>query len=159
LAIARPAATQAAALRIMHPDQYQEGMQTFMRLGKLASMKRLPRMGEVLELWASVFTALTIISNRETPYHRDPLSRPQWFDILVSIGSHVNTYMRMPSLQLELKYDSGTMVAFSGRLVRHGVHQVKGDRIAWAWYMRDAVHHYAGVPRRGWATRTVGENE
>ncbi|KAG1850237.1 hypothetical protein DFJ58DRAFT_662177, partial [Suillus subalutaceus] len=45
-----------------------------------------------------------------------------------------------------LRYDPGCMIAFSGRIVRHAVHAVEGDRIAWAWYMRDAVHVYAGIP-------------
>jgi hypothetical protein len=59
--------------------------------------------------------------------------------------------MKMPSLQLEFKYNSSCMIAFSGKIVRHGVYDVEGDRIAWAWYMRDSVHIYARVPSCGWA--------
>jgi len=47
------------------------------------------------------------------------------------------------------------MIAFSGRIVRHGVHEVEGDQIVWAWYMRDSVHIYAGVPPCGWARVNV----
>ncbi|KAG2747996.1 hypothetical protein P692DRAFT_20834277 [Suillus brevipes Sb2] len=65
----------------------------------------------------------------------------------------------MPSLQLEFKYDPGCMIAFSGRIVRHGVHAVQGDRIAWAWYMRDSVHIYAEVPSSGWSRKEhIGVN-
>jgi hypothetical protein len=60
--------------------------------------------------------------------------------------------MKMPSLQLEFKYNSSCMIAFSGKIVRHGVYDVEGDQIAWAWYMRDSVHIYAGVPSCGWAS-------
>jgi hypothetical protein len=59
----------------------------------------------------------------------------------------------MPSLQLDFKYNPGCMIVFSGRIVRHGVHAVKGDQIAWAWYMRDSVHIYAGVPLSGWSRK------
>ncbi|KAG2737322.1 hypothetical protein P692DRAFT_20762067, partial [Suillus brevipes Sb2] len=100
-----------------------------------------------LQYWASVFNTLSIISNRETPNHRDHLSMPECFDILTTAGNYSNARMSMPSLQLEFKYDPGCMIAFSGRIVRHGVHAVQGDRIAWAWYMRDSVHIYAGVVR------------
>ncbi|KAG1740136.1 uncharacterized protein EDB91DRAFT_1053398, partial [Suillus paluster] len=74
-----------------------------------------------------------------------------WFDILTTVGNYSNAHMSMPSLQLEFMYDPGVMIAFSGRIVRHGVHEIAGDRVAWAWYMRDSVHIYAGVPSCGWA--------
>ncbi|KAG1759448.1 hypothetical protein EV702DRAFT_986007 [Suillus placidus] len=61
-------------------------------------------------------------------------------------------YVELSSLQLEFKYNSGCMIVFSGRIVRHAVNDVEGDRIAWAWYMRDSVHIYAGVPSCGWAS-------
>ncbi|KAG2351069.1 hypothetical protein BDR07DRAFT_1321621, partial [Suillus spraguei] len=32
------------------------------------------------------------------------------------------------------RYDSGCMIAYSGRIVRHGVDGVEGDRIAWHVY-------------------------
>ncbi|KAG2050461.1 hypothetical protein BDR06DRAFT_960262 [Suillus hirtellus] len=45
----------------------------------------------------------------------------------------------MPNLQLEFKYNSS-------------FYDVEGDQIAWAWYIRGAVHMYAGVPSCGWAS-------
>ncbi|KAG2353041.1 hypothetical protein BDR07DRAFT_1383602 [Suillus spraguei] len=103
-------------------------------LGDKAVSKELPQMPETLQYWASVFNSLSIISNRETPNHRDHLSIPECFDILTTVGNYSNARMSMPSLQLEF------------RIVRHGVDGGEGDRIAWAWYMRDSVHIYAGVP-------------
>ncbi|KAG2353132.1 hypothetical protein BDR07DRAFT_1383466 [Suillus spraguei] len=138
-AIARPAAIALAALRVMHPQQYFAGLQALSHLGDKALSKELPQMPETLQYWASVFNSLSIISNRETPNHRDHLSIPECFDILTTVGNYSNARMSMPSLQLEF------------RIVRHGVDGVEGDRIAWAWYMRDSVHIYAGVPSCGWA--------
>jgi hypothetical protein len=136
----------------MHPEQYFAGLRTMSNLGHKAVSKDLPQMPETLQYWASVFNTLSIISNRETPNHRDHLSIPECFDILTTVGNYSNARMKMPSLQLEFKYNSGCMIAFSGKIVRHGVCDVEGDRIAWAWYMRDSVHIYAGVPSCGWAS-------
>ncbi|KAG2365300.1 hypothetical protein BDR07DRAFT_1372980 [Suillus spraguei] len=138
-AIARPAAIASAALRVMHPQQYFAGLRALSHLGDKAVSKELPQMPETLQYWASVFNSLSIISNRETPNHRDHLSIPECFDILTTVGNYSNARMSMPSLQLEF------------RIVRHGVDGGEGDRIAWAWYMRDSVHIYAGVPSCGWA--------
>ncbi|KAG2361661.1 hypothetical protein BDR07DRAFT_1377079 [Suillus spraguei] len=138
-AIARPAAIALAALRVMHPQQYFAGLQALSHLRDKALSKELPQMPETLQYWASVFSSLSIISNRETPNHRDHLSIPECFDILTTAGNYSNAWMSMPSLQLEF------------RIVRHGVDGVEGDRIAWAWYMRDSVHIYARVPSCGWA--------
>ncbi|KAG2351142.1 hypothetical protein BDR07DRAFT_1386491 [Suillus spraguei] len=138
-AIARPAAIASAALRVMHPQQYFTGLRALSHLGDKALSKELPQMLETLQYWASVFNSLSIISNRETPNHRDHLSIPECFDILTTVGNYSNARMSMPSLQLEF------------RIVRHGVDGVEGDQIAWAWYMRDSVHIYAGVPSCGWA--------
>lgn len=136
----------------MHPEQYWAGLRTLSNLGNIAVSKDLPQMPEALQYWASVFNTLSIISNRETPHHRDHMSIAECFDILTTVGNYSNARMTMPNLQLEFKYNSGCMIAFSGRIVRHGVYDVEGDRIAWAWYMRDAVHIYAGVPSCGWAS-------
>ncbi|KAG2342252.1 hypothetical protein BDR05DRAFT_886757, partial [Suillus weaverae] len=101
--------------------------------------------------WASVFNSLFIICNWQTPNHQDHLLIPECFDILTMVGNYSNAWMSMPSLQLEFRYDLGCMIGFSRRIVRHGVHAVEGDQIAWVWYMRDSVHIYARVPWCGWA--------
>ncbi|KAG2365923.1 hypothetical protein BDR07DRAFT_1254854, partial [Suillus spraguei] len=104
-----------------------------------------------LQLWAFMFNMLSIIPNQQTPYHRDHLSTPELFDILTTVGNYSNACMSMPSLQLEFMYDPGAMMGFSGRIVRHGVHEVAGNCVAWVWYMRDSVHIYAVVSSCGWA--------
>ncbi|KAG1821275.1 hypothetical protein EV424DRAFT_1322432, partial [Suillus variegatus] len=115
-AIARPAAIASAALRVMHPEQYWAGLRTLSNLGNIAVSKDLPQMPEALQYWASVFNTLSIISNRETPHHRDHMSIAECFDILTTVGNYSNARMTMPNLQLEFKYNSGCMIAFSGRI-------------------------------------------
>ncbi|KAG2336776.1 hypothetical protein BDR05DRAFT_896306, partial [Suillus weaverae] len=144
-------AIATVALRVMHPEQYWAGLQAFSSLGEKAESKELLKMSETLQYWASVFNSLSMICNRQTPNHRHCLLIPECFDILTMVGNYSNAWMSMPNLQLEFRYDPGCMIGFSRRIVRHGVHAVEGDWIAWAWYMRDSVHIYAGVPWCGWA--------
>jgi hypothetical protein len=148
--IARPAAIASAALCLMHPEQYSEGLKNMSALQDRALSGELP-IWHILEHWASVFTALSLISNRETPYHRDPLSRAQWFDILTSTGCYPSVRMSLPSLGMEVEYAPGVMLGMSGRMVRHGVRRVDGDRICVAWYMRESVHKYTGIERGEWS--------
>ncbi|KAG2353807.1 hypothetical protein BDR07DRAFT_1495642 [Suillus spraguei] len=105
-AIARPAAITSAALRVMHPQQYFTGLRALSHLGDKALSKELPQMPETLQYWASVFNSLSIISNRETPNHRDHLSIPECFDILTTVGNYSDARMSMPSLQLEFRLDT-----------------------------------------------------
>jgi hypothetical protein len=71
-AIARPAAIVSAALHLMHPEQYFNGIRNMSALQQLALSGQLA-IEHVIYHWASVFNALSIISNRESPFHRDPL--------------------------------------------------------------------------------------
>ena len=92
-------------------------------------------LGDILPIWGSVFNAVGIISNRKTPLHRDCNTRPQWYDLLTTVGDYATAEMSLPTLGLRLKYDRGTVVAFSGRMLRHGVCKVDGDRQCVVWYM------------------------
>jgi hypothetical protein len=134
----------------MHPEQYFDGIRNMSALQQLALSGQLA-IEHVIYHWASVFNALSIISNRESPFHRDPLSRLQWFDILTSTGTYENATVSLPNLGIEMKYAPGVMLGISGKLVRHGVHRVEGARICWAWYMRESVHRYTQTPRGEWS--------
>ncbi|KAG1770774.1 hypothetical protein EV702DRAFT_977842, partial [Suillus placidus] len=149
-AIARPGAIARVALRVMHPEQYWAGLRAFSSLGEKAESKELPKMSETLQYLALVFNSLSMICNQQTLNHQDHLLNPECFNILTMVGNYSNAQMSMPSLQLEFRYNPGCMIGFSRRIVRHGVHAVEGDQIAWAWYMRDSVHIYARVPWCGW---------
>jgi hypothetical protein len=42
--------------------------------------------------------------------------------------------MQLTNLDINLLYNPGVMVSYSGRLVRHGINVAEGDRIVWAWF-------------------------
>ncbi|KAG1782100.1 hypothetical protein EV702DRAFT_1021374 [Suillus placidus] len=146
-AMHRPAVLIAAALRVMHPNLYWSSLATKLALGLWAADKKLDKMGDRLREWASVFTALAIVCNQHSPMHRDPLSRPQWFDVMTTASDYGVASIKMPNLGIESVYPAGSMVAGSGRIIRHGLEMADGDQTAWVWYMRDDVHEFVDIPR------------
>jgi hypothetical protein len=147
----RSAILISAALRVMHPTLYFAGVETLLRLGTWAHDAGLHEMHDRIVHWASVFNVATIMCNRRSPPHRDPKCRPEAFDIMTSIGVYDPAIMTLKNFGITLKYDSCVMVAFSCHLVVHEMYVESGDRIVWAWFMRDSIHNYVGTPRSDFA--------
>jgi hypothetical protein len=141
----------SAALRVMHPALYFAGVDTLLKLGRWARDSGLEDMCDCILHWASVFNVASIMCNRRSPPHRDPKCRPEAFDIMTSIGVYHPTVMNIQNFGIKLIYDSCVMVAFSCRLAVHGMHVESGDRIVWAWFMRDSVHNFVATPRPDFA--------
>ncbi|KAG2132111.1 hypothetical protein DEU56DRAFT_757444 [Suillus clintonianus] len=114
--------------------------------GRWAMENSLGDIYTCLQLWASVFNCASVICNRQCPPHRDPRSAPEGFDLMTSVGNYSDGLMTLSNLGIQLRYDPGAMVACSGHIVRHGVTCI-GDRIVWAWFMRDSLHNFVGTPR------------
>lgn len=150
-AMQRPALLASAALRVMHPQLYWASVRTHIELGRWSADQDLPDMHRLLKHWASVYTGATVMCNRNSPDHRDPKCPPEAFDILTCIGNYHHGVMQLTNLGIDLLYNPGVMVSYSGRLVRHGINVAEGDRIVWAWFLRDSVHNYARTPRPDYA--------
>ena len=134
----------------MRPQLYDVGLRGMELLGQRALDFNDTAMLETLSLWPTVFTNVSLIANRETPLHRDPRSQANWFDLLVNVGDHNGCVLSLPSLGVELAYNSGTVVAFSGRLLQHGANAVDGNRYCLTYYMRDNIHRWLNVPQCDW---------
>ena len=124
-------------LRIMQPAMYHAGINVMRTLRTLEDL-RTP-----IDAWGSPFTSISIISNRETPLHRDSKSRRAWMDMLVSLGDFVSTCMELRTVGVDVTLTPGTMVGMSSMLIRHGVSRCAWNRVCVAWYMRNSVHAYA----------------
>ncbi|KAF8548650.1 hypothetical protein OG21DRAFT_1369760, partial [Imleria badia] len=72
-----------------------------------------------LRLWLSVYSIVSVMVNQSCPIHLDASGRPQWFDLLVSVGDHEELDMVLPSIGIQIWYDPGTAVAMSGQLLLH----------------------------------------
>lgn len=131
-------------LGVVHPHLYKAGMDVY------REMQTLPEVAEASRHWGSVFTAIGIVSNRQSPLHRDTGTRAAWYDILTSVGGDAESVMEWPSLGLRLQYRSGTTVVFSGYTLTHSVPLSAEDRFCIAYYMKENVHARFGIEGAGW---------
>lgn len=98
--------------------------------------------------YGSVFNALQIICNRETPPHRDARSRAPWYDLLASVGPYTCATL---NFNITASYGPGSVVELSGKVLRHSVPKFQGDRTCFTYFMRDSVHSSMHVKAPGWS--------
>ncbi|KAI6154764.1 hypothetical protein BKA82DRAFT_41504, partial [Pisolithus tinctorius] len=103
-------------------------------------------MQDALQHWLSVFTNVSVISNQTTPFHWDPHSQSNWYDMLVMVGNYEDCVLDIPMLGLQFLYNPGTVVAFSSQLLS----SVGGNQCYFAYYMRDNIHNWIGIPCGDW---------
>ncbi|KIM68334.1 hypothetical protein SCLCIDRAFT_105501, partial [Scleroderma citrinum Foug A] len=142
--ICLPSAILSGVLSIIHPSLYNAGHLAMERLTEWATGHD-PDMAAALSHWSTVFTNILLIVNRSTPFHRDPHSWSDWYDMLVSVSEYDDCALHIPTLGIQVLYTPGTVVAFSSWLVQHGVNEVDGARCCLACYMRDNIHHWLKV--------------
>lgn len=141
----------SATLSIMHPQLYALGRESMVHLWKAAAAENNQEMLEVLQEWPSVYNTLSVMVNRCSPYHVDMNGKVEWFDQLLTVGRYKGLDMVFPRQRLRLRYEGGTMIAFSGRLLVHGVGDVDGDRACLAWYMQRKVHSAYNIEKCNYA--------
>ncbi|KAI6010869.1 hypothetical protein F5J12DRAFT_781842 [Pisolithus orientalis] len=78
---------------------------------------------------------MSMMVNQATCYHRDINGQDPWYDMLVTVGNYLPLDFVIPTLNLQLCYNPGMIIAFSGSALEHGVGAVDGDRACLAYYM------------------------
>jgi hypothetical protein len=153
-------ALMGALLHVVHPELYEAGRQIFRKLLEDPSqIKEGSAAKDVLKFWTSPFSGYNLISNRETPFHRDNFSRVAWYDLLTTLGPESHTRLLLPNIGIEMDYGPGTIVALGGTVLRHGVPMSEGNRLCIAQYMRDNVFNKLGIMAPGWMTVSVYEKQ
>jgi hypothetical protein len=132
---------------LVHPALYESGKKALDRLGDDDLTK------EASEKWESVFTGISVISNRRTKPHTDHFGSHCWFDLIISLGSCLNAWLEFPELGLRLRYRPGTVIAFTGNLLTHTVNDWgEGDCLCYAFFMRSEVLKKFKLEDVGWMT-------
>lgn len=141
-----------AAMNVMHPSQ----VQCMDRLRR--ALVEHQQVVHAVERWtATPFNALSIIANRETPFHRDPKTHVRCYDGMVSVGPYRGAKLVMETLGVIVENSPGTLVAAPGKVVIHGTSRAVGDRICYAYYCREAVFERMGTMLPQWPLqRTYG---
>ena len=134
-----------ATVRIMHPSLYMSGLKAIRAIqNRQIAVEKSEGLANILQFWASPFTGLSLMNNRQTLFHRDSLGCYEWMDLLATIGLYTKGILQMLGLGLEFEYDSGMVVGVSGRAVRHRA-QSNGERLCFAYYMRENVTRAHGL--------------
>lgn len=137
------------------PDLYNKGMQA---INKLKQGEHLTKWFDNVKLWPSFFSGIEVISNRITPPHRDKSAPSSAYDFLISAGRHETAFLTVHDVGADFAYAPGTLVALSGRVLRHSIldwdkkKSPKGERLCFAHFIRDSVHDRLGVKRPDWVT-------
>ncbi|KAK7685093.1 hypothetical protein QCA50_011930 [Cerrena zonata] len=147
LSLARePFAVMSGILAITHPKQYNMAKQMKERLMMSGQCT------EALQRWPMVFTAISVITNWESPYHRDLHEGWQWFNFLVSFGPYKYAPLYLANLGVRVDNPPGTICLFGGKAILHGVRRVS-PRITLALYMRQNIQEELGIQSARWITQ------
>lgn len=151
----RASAIMGGILSIVHPELYAVGIASLKQLNQDSnSVTKGDRLAAVLREWSSPLTAITTISNRDTPYHRDNGSAHPWFDILLALGEYQHGRLEFPGLGIRFKYDPGAVVALAGRILRHGA-ACPGDRACIVYHMKEKVIERLGLSKPSWVNDNI----
>lgn len=136
---------------MIHPELFKCGLDI------LRNLRNLETTMEIAKKWQSVYTGISIISNRITPAHRDSKGRPEWFDLLMNYsGTNAKPTILINDLGLDLKYSSGTVIGLCGNIFEHEVGSWGvGDRVCYAHFMRESVRERFDVLPAGWVNRNI----
>jgi hypothetical protein len=137
----------SAVLSVTQPELYALNRESLLRLSE-----RGPELKEHVAAWGFAFNAVTVISNRSSPNHRDQKSgRPEYSDVLLSLGGDSETVLELVTLGIRCRYSSGSVAVFSGNVILHAVSESVNDRVCIAGYTRPAVHCSVGLGATSWA--------
>jgi hypothetical protein len=123
----------SAVLSVCHPQLYYAGLRCMEKLSEDEDFSA------ILSMWGSVFNGASVISNRETPFHRDGQTLPEWYDILCTLGGDSGTVLEFRDLGIRLWYHAGTIVAPCGNLIYHGVSSAEEEQVCVAFWMRSRI--------------------
>ncbi|KLO06807.1 hypothetical protein SCHPADRAFT_985452, partial [Schizopora paradoxa] len=140
-------------LSLTAPTQHKAGMeaQEMIRQDKKQVLSDAAK--TTMDNWPSVFTGISVISNRITPPHRDRGGSPQDFDLLASTGTHTRAAIHIEDAGLTFGYQPGVVVLLLGRLIQHAVPSWKGgERVCYAHFTRGAVLDRYSKINRPWVT-------
>jgi hypothetical protein len=132
-------------LQLVAPDLYNAGADAIQK------SKALHHDKPNVMAWPSSFSGIAIISNRMTIPHRDSGGWSSCYDLLLAGGNYGHSTLDVPDLNAKFVYNPGTVIAISGKVLRHSINGWQGgERLCIAHYMRNNVHHRLVVQQTRW---------
>ena len=107
-------------LGVTHPELYKQGIEALTLLSREGGkyVDNPDQLVRALKVWTSPFSALSVITNRNTPAHRDTKGRNEWLDFVVALGEDDSVgIMTFLGLGLSVGYNPGTIIGIAGKVI------------------------------------------
>jgi hypothetical protein len=141
-----------AITALTHDKLYLAGHAAISKIKRPEHLKIKIKTHDHVKWWNSIFTGMTVITNRITPSHRDSGGSFPWYDLLFSTGTHREAYLHLDDIGAKLLYDPGTVTLVCGKVLSHSLPEwLGGERICIACFMRNMVHHRLDIYHAEWS--------
>jgi hypothetical protein len=143
-----------AITALTHRSLYLAGHKAISRLKRAQFLKIKAETHDHIKSWNSVYSGISVITNRITTRHRDDGGSSAWYDLLLSSGTHRKAFFRLDDIGAWLSYNPGTVVMVCGKVLSHSLPKWSGgERICLVHWMRSEVHHRLGVYSPEWSVQ------
>lgn len=133
-----------AILAVVHPNLYGMQFDVLSRLNADAmTVNHSKTMQGVLPHWSTPFTGFALISNRESPFHRDTKGGKELYDLVASFGNYRGGRFEVPLFGSKFAYNPGSVFILPGFIFEHGASRVEGDRVCFANFFKPTVGYGA----------------
>jgi hypothetical protein len=147
--MAETSAFLGGLLRVTNPAEYDTGMACIKAISKGERVAKKEKLEDLVKIWTSPYPTTSIMSNRDSPIHRDTGGDYSSMDMLVSVGPYKTAVFSVPGLGLKFWYNSGTVIELLGRIIQHGA-VCTGERVCWAQYLKENVLDNLDIPPPKW---------
>jgi hypothetical protein len=139
-----------AVLSVINPNQFNSGISTIERIrSNPEKVKKREVLPDLLNIWTSPSLAMSLMSNRDSPYHHDNGGSYASMDMLVSVGNYKEGKFQAPGLGMEFSYSSGTVITVAGRVIRHGA-TTDAERLCMSLYQKENIFLALDVSEPDW---------
>ena len=139
-----------AIISIINPGVFETGksfiQEMYRHPDRVAKRENLTAL---LESWTSPYTSASLMSNRDSPLHRDGSGGYSTMDLLLSIGNYCNGRFHVPGLGYDFMYTAGSVVGLVGRVLLHGATS-SGERLCYAQWNKQNVLDSLHLPETEW---------
>ncbi|KAI6046546.1 hypothetical protein EDC04DRAFT_2597987 [Pisolithus marmoratus] len=128
-------------LMVIHPWMYDTSKQVLAHLAMKANNEANINMVSALSIWNTVYSSMSIMVNCATPYHMDANGWKPWLDMLLTVGEYKLLNFIIPTLDLQLCYNTGTYVQlFAAFNVHEAIYRILRGPAAQGYIsLKDAV--------------------
>lgn len=139
-----------AVLSVINPNQYNSGISAIEGIrSNPEKVKKRDLLPDLLNIWTSPSLAMSLMSNRDSPYHRNNGGSYASMDMLVSVRNYKEGKFRAPGLGMDFWYSSGTVITFAGCVIRHGATS-DANRLCLSLYQKENVLLALDIPEPDW---------